>query len=183
MFRRVLVAGILGFLVLAVFTFVINGIFGFTLHMKMNRVADEPAVHRALKTNVTAPGAYIVNPALTPDHDFPFNEPVFAVTYSGFGHESAGRMMIVESGSQLVAALIMAALLALASAAVLSTFVRRFGFVLLVGVLIALTGDLSRYGIGGYPLGTAVSIALVQVAGWGLAGLVMAWAMRTKVSQ
>jgi hypothetical protein len=39
----------------------------------------------------------------------------------------------------------------IASASVLSTWVRRAGFVVALGVLMAVTGDLSRIGIGGWP--------------------------------
>jgi hypothetical protein len=55
---------------------------------------------------------------------------------------------------------------------------RRVGFVVALGVLMAVTADLSRIGIGGCPLGTASVKAAVRVAGWTLAGLAMAWATR-----
>jgi hypothetical protein len=54
----------------------------------------------------------------------------------------------------------------------------RCRFVVAVGVLLAIIGDLSRVGIGGGPLGAAAAKAAVRVAGWALAGLAMAWAMR-----
>jgi hypothetical protein len=178
MFRRVCVAGALGFVALALWTFLVNGLFGFAVRTQMNRVADEPAVHRMLKENVAAPGAYLVNPALTGERQFPPGEPVFSVSYSGIGHEAAGSMMLVEVGTALATALLVAGLLSAASASVQSTWARRTGFVAAVGVLLALTADLPRYGIGGYPLGSAAAMAAVRVVGWALAGLAMAWATR-----
>jgi hypothetical protein len=144
----------------------------------MNRVADEPAVHRTLKANIAAPGIYLVNPVLTGEWEYPAGEPVFTVTYSGMGHEAAGLMMPVEIGVTFAVVLIAAGLLSAASASVLSTWLRRTGFVLAVGVLLAVAADLSRVGIGGYPLGSAAAMAAVRVAGWALAGAAMAWAMR-----
>ena len=178
MIKRIVVAGTLGFIVLAFWTFLVNGLFGFAVRVQMNRVADEPAVYRVLKENVAGPGAYLVNPALTSERQFPPGEPVFSVSSSGIGHEAAGRMMLVEVGVALAAALLAAGLLAAASTSVLSTWARRTGFVVAVGVLLAVTADLSRFGIGGYPLGSAAAMAAVRVTGWALAGLAMAWAMR-----
>jgi len=79
---------------------------------------------------------------------------VFGVTYSGMGHEAAGRMMPVEVGLAFVAALIVAGLLSLASDRVLSTWLRRTGFVAAIGLLLAAAADLSRFGIGGCPAGS-----------------------------
>jgi hypothetical protein len=73
--------------------------------------------------------------------------------------------------------------LSVASASVLSTWARRTGFVVAVGVLLAITVDLSRCGIGGCPLGSAAAMAVVRVAGWTLAGLAMAWATRPRAKE
>jgi uncharacterized membrane protein len=178
MIRRTLLAGTLGFVALTFWTIVLNVLFGFTVRVAMNRVADEPVVHRVLKENITAPGVYLINPALTREWQYPAGEPVFGVTYSGMGHEAAGPMMPVEVGLAFVGALLVAGLLSAASASVLSTWVRRTGFVIAVGVLLAVTADLSRVGIGGYPMGVAAAKAAGRVAGWSLAGLAMAWAIR-----
>jgi hypothetical protein len=176
MLRRVCVAGTLGFVVLAIWTFLVNVLFGFAVRTQMNRVADEPTVYRVLKEHVAAPGAYLVNPSLTSGRQFPAGEPVFSVSYSGVGHEAAGQMMLIEMGVAFVAALLVAGLLSTASASVQSTWARRTGFVVAIGVLLALTADLSRYGIGGWPLGSAAAAATVRVIGWALAGVAMSWA-------
>jgi hypothetical protein len=178
MIKRVFVAGALGFLVLTMWTFLVNVLFGFTVRVAMNRVADERAVYRVLQENITAPGLYLVNPALTADRQFPSGEPVFGINYSGMGHDAAGSMMVVEFAVGLATSLLAAGLLSAASASVLSTWVRRTGFVVALGVLLAITADVSRFGIAGVPLNAAAARAAVRVAGWALAGLAMAWAMR-----
>jgi len=52
------------------------------------------------------------------------------------------------------------------------------GFVVLVGVLIAVFRDVARFGIGGHPAGTALSLAGNTVVAWTLMGLAMAGPMR-----
>jgi hypothetical protein len=177
---RVAAAGTLGFLVLAVWTFVVNGMFGFTARLAMNRVADEPAVHLLLKQNVSAPGAYIVNPALTSEHRFPDGEPVFAVTYSGLGHEAAGGLMFLDVARELALMLLATGLLGAASARVLSRWANRATFIVALGVLQVLASDLSRVGIGGWPSGTAFAMAGFHLAGWALAAAAIAWVVRPR---
>jgi len=183
MIRRIFVAGTLAFVVLTLWTILVNVLFGFTVRVAMNRVADERAVYRVLKENITTPGLYLVNPALTAELQFPPGEPVFGVSYSGMGHETAGPMMFVEFGVAFATSLLVAGLLSAASTGMLSTWVRRVGFVAALGVLMAVTADLSRIGIGGCPLGTASAKAAVRVAGWTLAGLAMAWATRPSANE
>lgn len=178
MIKRVFVAGTLAFVVLTLWTILVNVLFGVTVRVEMNRVGDERAVYRVLKENITAPGVYLVNPALTPEQQFPAGEPAFSVSDSGVGHGVAGPMMLVEFGVAFATALLVAGLLAAASPGVMSTWARRTGYVVTVGVLMAVTADLSRFGIGGWPLGSAATKAAVRVCGWALAGLAMAWAMR-----
>ena len=111
MIKRVVVTGTLGFVVLTLWTFLVNVLFGFTVRVAMNRVADERALYRVLKENITAPGVYLVNPALTAEWQFPPGEPVFSVSHSGMGHEAAGPMMVVEFGVAFATALLVAGLL------------------------------------------------------------------------
>jgi hypothetical protein len=61
---------------------------------------------------------------------------------------------------------------------VFGTYARRVLFVATVGLLIAVTGDLSQYDIGRYPLGSAALLALDTLVAWTLVGLVMAKIVR-----
>lgn len=58
-----------------------------------------------LQEAVTEPGAYVVNPQPVPGTGFPAGESVFGVLFAGYGHESAGRMLWVNLGVGLAAAL------------------------------------------------------------------------------
>jgi hypothetical protein len=63
MLKRILLSGALGFLVLALWTFVSNGFFGFTASLEMNRIANERQVYEVLKENLVAPGGVISTPS------------------------------------------------------------------------------------------------------------------------
>ena len=178
MLKRIAVSGALGFVAMFLWTFVSNAIFGFANRVEMNRIPNEPEVYRVLKENISAPGAYLANPSLTPEGRFPDREPVFSVRYSGMGHEAAGRMVFIEPAIALVAAILAAGLLSMASPRILSRYSRRVLFVVVIGLLLAVFGDLAKAGIGGYPARTALLLAARDVVSWTLAALVMAWSMR-----
>jgi hypothetical protein len=178
MLRRILLSGALGWVAVLLYTFVANVVFGFTNRVAMNRVPNERAVYAVLKENVVAPGAYIVNPEPAPGGPFPAGEPVFGLRFSGMGHEAAGRMFRVELALGFLPMLLAAGLLSVTSAQVLSRYFHKVLFIASIGLLLAVTGDLTKFGIGGYPASSALLLAANDVASWTLAGLVMAWAMR-----
>ena len=178
MLKRIVWAAALGLIATFVWTFVVNGIFGFTLRVEMKPVPNEPEVYRVLKKNVVLPGAYMANPALTPEGQFPAGEPVFSVRASGMGHEAAGRMVLVGPAISFITLLLAAGLLSMASPRILSRYSRRVLFVVVLGLLLAVFTNLTKIGIGGYPLQTALLLAARDVALWAVAGLVMAWPIR-----
>lgn len=137
MLKRVLVSGILGAITLMIWTFVAGAILQFNLKVKMNQVPNERAVYEVLKANVVAPGAYIVNPEVVPQQGYPFGEPVYGLTYAGFGHEAAGKFVLVDPVIALVSCLIAAWLLSKASLRVLSSYSRKVCFVSGIGLVIA----------------------------------------------
>ena len=87
--KKIISAGILGGITLALWTFVVNGLLGFNVRVNMKTIPDQPAVYETLKTHVVEPGRYVINPELTSENRFPVGEPVFSVLYGGMGHESA----------------------------------------------------------------------------------------------
>ena len=178
MLKRIVWAAALGLIATFVWTFVVNGIFGFTLRVEMKRIPNEPEVYRVLKENVVLPGAYMANPALTPEGRFPDGEPVFSVRTSGMGHEAAGRMVFVGPAISFITLLLAAGLLSMASPRILSRYSRRVLFVVVLGLLLAVFTNLTKIGIGGYPVSTALLLAARDVVSWTLAGLVMAWILR-----
>jgi hypothetical protein len=178
MAKRVIVAGVLGAVALMVWTLVSNGIFGFNARLRMNSVQNERAVYEVLKANVIAPGAYVVNPEPVPEKGYPFEEPVFGLHYAGFGHEVAGRMALFHPAILLVSSLLVALLLSMTSSSVLSRYWFKVLFVVVIGGLFAVFGDLTKFEIGGYPARTALLIAAYDIVTWALAGLVIAAFMR-----
>jgi hypothetical protein len=183
MSKRILLSGVLGAIALMVWAFVAGAIFLFNVKVKMNQVRNERAVYEVLKANVVAPGAYIVNPEVVPDKGFPFGEPVFGLTYAGFGHEAAGRLVAVQPIIALVSCLLAAWLLSKTSHRVLSSYARRVCFIASIGLLIAVFAGLSKYGIGAYPLRTTLLLAAYDLVSWIIAGLVIAGIMRAPAEQ
>lgn len=178
MLKRILLAGLLGALTLFVWTFAASAIFGFNARVKMNRIPNERAVYSVLKENVTAPGAYMVNPEPVPGTGFPFGEPVYGIQYAGFGHEAAGRMFFAYPAILLVSSTLVAGLLSMTSRRVLSSYSRKLLFVVGIGVLFAVFGELAKLDIGGYPAKSALMLAAYDIVSWTLAGFVIARFMR-----
>ncbi len=183
MLRRVVVAGVLGGVALLIWAFVANATFGVGPRFKMNRVLDERRVHVVLTENIVRPGVYLVNPALTDAGQFPDKQPVFGVTYAGFGHEAAGRLMFVGLAFMFAMALLAAGLLSQASPSILNHYFSRVLFVGFLGVLLALSGELGRFGIGGYPFDSALPLAVNTALSWTFAGLVIGWLVRPVAAQ
>ena len=178
MSKKVILAGVLGWIVLALSIFVSNGILGLRSRTDMKRIPDEGRVYQVLKESIVEPGGYACNPPLTPDGRFPFGEPVFGIRYSGSGHEIAGRMMVVQLATALIATMIVAWMLSVTSGRIVSAYPRKVLFCASIGLLFAVFGDLPSYGIGGYPLGSAFLLGGQNLIAWTLAGLVMAWRIR-----
>lgn len=178
MTKRILLSGVLGAIALMIWAFVAGAIFLFNVKVRMNQVPNERAVYEVLKANVTAPGAYIVNPEVAPGQGFPFGEPVFGLTYAGFGHEAAGRLVAVQPVIALVSCLLAAWLLSKTSSRVLSSYSRKVCFIASVGLLVAVFGELTKYGIGGYPAKATLLVAAYTLVSWLIAGLVIAGVMR-----
>jgi hypothetical protein len=180
MVKKVIISGLSGGIVLLIWTFVVNAIFGFHNRMEMKQIPNERQVYEILKENIVEPGKYICNPDLTSEGRFPDNEPVFSVLYGGAGHESAGEMMLVELLIFFLASITATWLLSQASPKVLSSYPRKVLFFTAIGLLFALFGDLNNFGIGNYPLHDALIHAVYDICVWTLIGLVVAWQMKSE---
>jgi hypothetical protein len=175
MSKNVIGAGLLGAVVLMVWTIVVDGLLGFHSRIEMKQLAGERQVYETLKQYVVDPGRYAINPPLTSERRFPEGEPAFSVLYGGVGHEAAGRSMLIGLAVFLITPVIAAWMLSQMSGRVLSSYGRRVAFFVGIGLLFALSSDLAHMGIGGYPPGDAVILAFRHVIDWTLVGLVIAW--------
>jgi len=176
--KNVVSAGLLGGIVLIVWTFVANGLFGFQARIDMNQVSTEQEVYETLQEHVDTPGRYAINPQLTADGRFPDGEPVFSVLYGGMGHEAAGGLMLFGLVLYLLAPMIGAWMLSQTTGRVKSSYSRKVLFFTAIGLLFAIYGDLTSYGIGNYPLNDALAFAAFHIIAWTLVGLVVAWRIR-----
>jgi hypothetical protein len=173
MVKRILVAGTLGGLTLMVWSAFVNIVFGFAARTQMTPVPNERAVYDLLASQHMAPGAYLANPALV-NGRFPDGAPVFGIHYAGFGHETAGLMMLMDLVLWISAGMLAAWLLANASPRVLARYVSRVGYVTAFGVLTVVLAILPRYGIGGLPAQLVLMIATNHLAGWFVSALIIA---------
>jgi hypothetical protein len=182
MIKKVIVAGLLGALVLMMWTFLVNGIFRFKVNMDMKQIPNERQVYEILKENIVEPGRYACNPELTPERRFPEGEPVFSVLYGGVGHEAAGSHMLFGLIIFLLSPMIATWLLSQTTEKILSSYSRKVLFFTGIGLLYALYGDLTSFGIGDYPLSDAIIIALHNIIVWIVIGLVVAWRLKPEES-
>ncbi len=176
--RRALVGGLAGGLVILALLVVVDGMLGFKRGIEMKRLPDERIVYAFLGEHVTEPGRFVFNPELLPDQRFPSDDPIFAVQYSGLGHDDAGQEVVLGLVVAFMAPFVGAWLLVNASSRVLSRYRLRVLFLAGIGVVVALLGTTARFGINSYPLGDAVALGLHDLASWVLAGLVVAWVVR-----
>jgi hypothetical protein len=182
MLKKVIVSGFLGGVVLVAWTFAANGILGFRSNVDRKPILNERQVYECLKGNILQPGRYICNPEPTLPGRFPGQEPVYSITYSGIGHDSAGRLMLVQLGLFFLAPMIGAWMLSLASERVLTSYPRKVLFFVAIGLLFAVFGTLTHYGIDSYPLRDALKLAAYDLIAWTLVGLVVAWRLQSRPS-
>jgi hypothetical protein len=174
MFKKIIMPGLLGWIVLALWTFIVNGVFGFRSRIDMMRIPDERRVYEVLRESIVKPGRYVCNPALSASGTFPNEDPVFSVLYSGMGHGSAGMESLLHMVIGLCAMMAACWMLSVASPRILSSYPRKVLFFAAIGLLFALHADLASSGIGGYPLTHAIVLAAHSVIVWTLIGLVVA---------
>ena len=176
--KKVIIAGLLGGLVLIIWSFVVNGLLGFGSSINMKQVQNERPVYEMLKENVTQPGRYVVNPEATTEGRFPDEDPVYSVLYSGRGHGTAGGQMFAGLAVFFLVPMIGAWLLTQASNRVLSNYLKKVFFFFVIGLLFALFCGFGKFGIGGYPLRDALMLGLHDIVVWTLVGLVIAWRIK-----
>ena len=117
MLTKVFWAGLLGALAMIVFSFLANGLFGLNSRLNMKPLPAEREIYQVLKREVTQPGHYMCNPALTAEGRFPDREPVFTIVSSGFTHGAAGAYLLRDLGLPLLTAFLATGMLAMTSPA------------------------------------------------------------------
>jgi hypothetical protein len=177
MVKKIVVAGLLAGVVMIGWTLVVNGVLRFRVALDMNQMPNEREVYRLLETSIPEPGRYVCNPEPT-DSGFPPDEPVFSVLYGGVGHEAAGMTTLLQLLLAFIVPVLATWLLSLCSPRVLSSYGRKVAFFAAIGLLIGLTSHLTEFGIGGYPLTSALVLFAHEIALWTAMGLVVAWRLK-----
>ena len=179
---RVLIAGIVGGIVL----FLWGGLYHDVLpagFIGIQEIPHEQAVVDAIKTNVPAPGLYLF-PGTGLPANAPFSErkaamekvmtgPAAAhgmVIYQGVGSISIGKgQLITECATNILQALLVAFLLAQTG---LRRYASRLGFVFVLGLLVAITTNISYWNWYGFPANFTLSAICFLVAGFFIVGVI-----------
>jgi hypothetical protein len=178
--KRILLGGLLGAVVLVAWLIVADGILGLKRGIDMKELVDERVVYAFLVEHVKEPGRYICNPEVLPEQRFPGHDPIFAVHYTGLGHDDAGQEMLAGLLIAFLASTAGALLLANASSRVLSRYGSRVLFFAAIGIVVVLMGIGARFGLASYPLGDAVALAVHDLGAWVLAGLAVAAVVKSR---
>jgi hypothetical protein len=183
--KNVVMAGLLGGLVAFVWIFISNAMVPIKSRMIHKTVPGQMEVHASLEENITEPGTYSI-PYLSNQEQQAYPEyrsmPVYSVTYSGYTHGYTGSIadIVVPIALIFAAAFLVSWMLSVTSPRVLSSYARRVAFVALVGVVIALSDDLSQMYLGPQPRDYLVFLAVNNVLTWFVTGLVIAWKIKPK---
>jgi hypothetical protein len=176
--KKVLIGGLLGSFALIVWLIVVDAILGFKRNIEMNQLPNERIVYEFLSEHITKPGRFVCNPEVTPDQSFPGNDPIFAVHYTGLGHDDAGQEMLLGLVVMLLAPIIGAWLLWNASSRVLSRYSSRVLFFATIGIVVLLFSISARFGLASYTLSDAVALGVHDFAALVVAGLLVAWKVK-----
>ena len=178
MAKKIIISGLMGGAVIVIWMIVVNGILGFSASIEMKRMANEQEVYNMLKEHISEPGRYTCGPQIVPQRGFPEGEPVYSILYGGIGHEAAGSIMLLQLVLFFIVTIISAWLLSQTNATVLSSYWRKVGFFVVLGLIISLFSEMTKYNIGSYPLGDTILLALHNLVLWTLLGLVVAWRLK-----
>lgn len=118
------------------------------------------------------------DPEVLLEQEFPGEDPIFVVQYSGLGHDDSGQEMLVGLIIMFLAPFLGAWILTNASNRVLSGYGSRLLFFTGIGSVISLLSIMTRFGIGGYPLGDTLALTLHDLIAWIMAGLLISWIIK-----
>lgn len=180
--KEILFSGLLGGIV--IFTWLIIG--GALLPLNGDRpdpIPNDLEIHTLLKERIREPGYYFLpdhpeegEENLYPDYG---NEPLFFITYGGRTPNTFMGQLMYEIFCFIIAPIIAAWLLSMASEKVLAKYSRRVFFVAILGLFLAVYGDV----LSEKPMDRILLSSINHVMTWFLAGLAIAWRIRPKVKK
>ena len=195
MTMRILVAGILGGIVMFIWTSIAHMVLPLG-EAGIREIPNEAAVLDALKTNLGEnrglyhfPGHGLgPNPTREQEREMMkhmgeklANNPSGLLMYHPPGRQvSLGRLLGVEFATEVLEALLVVFLLAQAG---IGTFIGRVGFVFVAGVLAAIATNISYWNWYGFPKHYTAAYMLIQVVGFLCVGIVAALVLRKSLAR
>ncbi len=190
MMKRILLAGVLGAIAMFVWNFVAHMLLPLG-ELGVSQIPHQSAFFSALENNIGAqPGLFFFP---TPElgagekmHDKQVMErmasqyeskPTGILVYRPAGRPfTFGKWLAREFSFQFVESLLAAYLLAQAA---LGSYLKRVVFVTIIGVIAAITTNMSYWNWYGFPKLYTMSYMFTQAMGYFCAGLVIAWILKT----
>ncbi len=176
--KEILLSGLLGGLV--IFGWIIVSTTVLPLHGDApEEIPGDKEIHSLLKDRIPESGIYWMpghgerEEGRYPDYE---NEPIFVVYYAGTTPATMMAPTIVELACILLAPMIAAWLLSMASEKILAGYGRRVLFVTVIGLLFAVYGDL----FSNKPLDLILLSSINSIVVWTLVGSVIGWRITLK---
>jgi len=176
--KQILLSGLLGGVVILVWLIISLGPLQLSGDFP-KPIPNDKDIHTALKEGIAKPGVYYCPDSSKEIRDrYPNfgNEPVFTIVASGRTPDAFLEQLIFEMVCIFGAAMIAAWLLSMASERVLARYSRRVFFVAVVGLFLAVCGDM----FSDKPIGLILLSSLHHLITWILAGLVIAWRIKPR---
>lgn len=184
---RTILAGFLGALVLMIWGFLSWEVLPFH-KSAMHSVSNEDAVLTALKAGNAETGAYMVPGMGTDEASRKAAEEKMKIGPTAFVHYRTGgydMAMYFIKGFLIYffSAMIAASLLSKLSWSLASKFGARVGFVVTLGIFLAVTSRIGDWNWMGYATDFSLGLAADDIIGWTLAGLVIAWRIKPMMTK
>ena len=184
MAKKVILAGILGGIVFFFWGFVYHELLPFG-EGGLKELPNEQAVLAGLKTNVPESGLYFFpgfglgpnatsaqkRAAMDEVNRKASTGPQGILIYYPIGHAMSGTMLLTEAATNIVQALLVALLVALAGA---RSFSSRLGLAFVIGLVAAITTNVSYWNWYGFPTAFTISNMVFLVTAYLLVGIVAA---------
>lgn len=182
--KRVFVGSVLAAVVMFVWGFLFWATFPFPKQI-LRSVGDEPALAALLKHHLPATGVYLLPNMKEGQSQDEFTRrhregPLAQIVYVAEGVDPMGASVFLGGFVHMLVSAFILALALRAAAPSLGTFGARFGLVALVGLAGAVYSNLGRPIWWHQPWDYHLLYFAYDFGSWLLAGLVLAWAVRSK---
>lgn len=180
--KQILLAGLLGGIVILMWSIVSQTMLPFKRYYTLKTFPDQLEIHRLLKERITQPGIYVCPYFSTYEEAIQLesygDQPIFSISYTGATHNTVGSLLSLCVLAIFVAPTIAAWMLSVTSPKILSSYARRVVFVAALGLFLAIFGDWLRQMEDTQPTGLIVFLMVNSLITWVLAGLVIAWRVK-----